>query len=101
MAITVFYPGLPDGLFSNEKSKFGSILEVLRMENDGIFYVPWEYITAIWHTLSSFGNFVVICYIFPRFGILSQEKSGKPDFISLASGKEIMTLNNKAVRKES
>jgi hypothetical protein len=29
---------LPDGLFSNQKSKFGLILEGLAMEEDGIFY---------------------------------------------------------------
>jgi hypothetical protein len=29
---------LPDGLFSNQKSKFGSILEGLAMEDVGIFY---------------------------------------------------------------
>jgi hypothetical protein len=48
------------------------------MENDGIFYDYLEYITAIWDTLWPFGNFVVIWYIFPRFGIFSQEKSGNP-----------------------
>jgi hypothetical protein len=31
-------PGLPDGLFSNQKSHFGSILEGLGMKNVGIFY---------------------------------------------------------------
>jgi hypothetical protein len=32
-----FGPGLPDGLFSNQKSKFGKILEGLAMEEVGIF----------------------------------------------------------------
>jgi hypothetical protein len=49
------------------------------MENDGIFYAHMEYITAIWDTLWPFGNFVVIWYNSPRFGIFSQEKSGNPD----------------------
>jgi hypothetical protein len=31
-------PRLPDGLFSNKKSKFGKILEGLAMEDVGIFY---------------------------------------------------------------
>jgi hypothetical protein len=31
-------PGLPDGLFSNQKSKLGQILEGLAMENLSIFY---------------------------------------------------------------
>jgi hypothetical protein len=30
-------PGLPDGFFSNQKSKFGQILEGLRWENVDIF----------------------------------------------------------------
>jgi hypothetical protein len=30
--------GVPDGLFSNQKYQFGSILEGLAMENLGIFY---------------------------------------------------------------
>jgi hypothetical protein len=34
--------GLPDGLFSNQRSKFGLILEVLAMEDVGIFYVPMD-----------------------------------------------------------
>jgi hypothetical protein len=32
-----FGTGLPDGLFSNQKSQFGSILEGLEMENLGTF----------------------------------------------------------------
>jgi hypothetical protein len=34
---------------------------------------------AIWYILWPFGYFVVIWYIFPRFGILCQEKSGNPE----------------------
>jgi hypothetical protein len=30
--------GLPDGLFSNQKSTFGKILVGCAMEDDGIFY---------------------------------------------------------------
>jgi hypothetical protein len=44
------------------------------------------YFTDIWnilrpsgiHILRPFGNLVVISYIFPSFGTLYQEKSGKP-----------------------
>jgi hypothetical protein len=70
--------GLPDGLFSNQKSKFWSILEGLRMENAGIFYGHLEYFTIIWYLLWPLGNVVVIWYIFPRFGILCQDESGSP-----------------------
>jgi hypothetical protein len=48
------------------------------MENAGIFYGNLQYFTVIWCILWPFGNFVVIWYIFPRFGILCQEKSGNP-----------------------
>jgi hypothetical protein len=33
-------PGLPDGLFSNQKYFFGLIFEGLVMESVGIFYDP-------------------------------------------------------------
>jgi hypothetical protein len=32
----------------------------------------------IWNILWPLGNIIVIWYIFPRFGILRQEKSGNP-----------------------
>jgi hypothetical protein len=56
------------------------------MENAGTFYGHGKYFTVIWYILWPFdifyghlvGNVVVICYIFPRFGILCQEKSGDP-----------------------
>jgi hypothetical protein len=41
-------PGLPDGLFSNQKSQFGLILEGSRLENVNIFYAHLEYFTDIW-----------------------------------------------------
>jgi hypothetical protein len=34
----IWQPGLPDGLFSTQKSRFGYILESLRLENVDIFY---------------------------------------------------------------
>jgi hypothetical protein len=37
--VLLFEPGLPDGLFSNQKSQCGYILEGLGMENVVIFYV--------------------------------------------------------------
>jgi hypothetical protein len=60
-------PGLPDGLFTNQKSKFGQILDGLRMENAGIFYGHLVYFTAIWYILWPCGNVMVIWYIFFRF----------------------------------
>jgi hypothetical protein len=49
------------------------------MEDVGIFYDHLKYNTAIWYILWPFGNLAAIWYIFPRFGILCQEKSGNPD----------------------
>jgi hypothetical protein len=40
-------PGLPDGLFSDQKSQFGYILEGLAMEDFGVFYIHLGYFMAI------------------------------------------------------
>jgi hypothetical protein len=50
------------------------------MENIGIFYGHLENIMAVWYSKWPFGNLVVFWYIFPRFGILYDEKSGSPAF---------------------
>jgi hypothetical protein len=56
------------------------------MEDVGLFYGFWVYFSALWSTLVPFGlfygpmvYFMVIWYISSRFGMLCQEKSGKPD----------------------
>jgi hypothetical protein len=69
---------LPDGIFSNQKSQFGSILEGLGMVKVGIFFGSLEFIMDIWYMLWTFVNLVAIWYIFPRFGTLCQETSGNP-----------------------
>jgi hypothetical protein len=51
-------PGLPDGLFSNQKSKFGYIWEGLAMEDVGIFYGLLSYFMEIWCTVR--GNLVFL-----------------------------------------
>jgi hypothetical protein len=51
ISTTVSESGLPDGIFSNQKSQFGDFLEGLRIENVGMFYGHLEYITAIWYIL--------------------------------------------------
>jgi hypothetical protein len=53
------------------------------MENVGIFYaiLQYMYITAIWSIFPAIWSIFRpfgICTYFPRFGILCQEKSGKP-----------------------
>jgi hypothetical protein len=49
--------GLPDGLFSNQKSKYGEILEVLAMEDVVIFN-------------GHLVHFTVFCYILLTYGIV-------------------------------
>jgi hypothetical protein len=46
--------GLPDGLFSDQKSQFEYILEVFRLENVDIFWVHLEYLTDVWDILRHF-----------------------------------------------
>jgi hypothetical protein len=63
--------GLPDGIFSNQESQFGQILEGLGMKKVDKFNGHLEYITAIRYILRQFcnlcsGNLVY----FLRFGIL-------------------------------
>jgi hypothetical protein len=48
------------------------------MENLGIFYDHLVYFTAIEKIIGRMVYFVVIWCIFPRFGVLYQEKSGNP-----------------------
>jgi hypothetical protein len=81
--------GLPDGLFSKQKSKFGKILEGLAMEDVGIFYGHLVHFTVFCYILLTsgivFGNlvyfsvlvfyghlvhFTVFCYILLTSGIV-------------------------------
>jgi hypothetical protein len=53
-------PGLPEGLFSNQKSQNEYILAGVGMENVSIFYDHLEYFPAtlaVWYSLCSFGIF--------------------------------------------
>jgi hypothetical protein len=65
---------LPDGLFSNQKSQFGSILEGPGMENVDIFYDPCEYFTDIWYNLSPFGKVCGHLVYFFQFGKFGPKK---------------------------
>jgi hypothetical protein len=53
-------PGLPDVFFSDQKSKFGDILEDLGMESVVFQFGHLEYFTTIGYILWALGNFVVI-----------------------------------------
>jgi hypothetical protein len=61
-----FYAGLPDGIFSNQKSQFGKVLEGLAMEDVSLFYANLAYFKAICYILKPFG---ILC---GHFGLFSQ-----------------------------
>jgi hypothetical protein len=64
------FSGLPDGIFENQKYHCGYILEGLGLENViGIFYGNLMHFMALWY---------ILWYIFYRFGMSYQEKSGSP-----------------------
>jgi hypothetical protein len=52
--------GLPDGLFSNQKSQFGQILERRRLEIVDRFYGHLEYFTDIMDIYDHLVHFVYI-----------------------------------------
>jgi hypothetical protein len=47
----MYVTGLPDGLFSNQKSKFGLFLEGLAMEDVSIFYGHLVYFPPFWYVV--------------------------------------------------
>jgi hypothetical protein len=55
--MSVSKAGLPDGLFSNQQSRFGKNFQCLRLENVGIFYGHLEYFPDICDILRPVGTF--------------------------------------------
>jgi hypothetical protein len=70
---------LPDGLFSNQKSKFGQIWEGLAMEDVGVFCRHLVHFRFYCYILWTFGIVRGNLAYYSSFGILYQEKSGNPD----------------------
>jgi hypothetical protein len=56
--------GLPDGIFSNQKSQFGKNLECLAMKDVGKFNSQLVYFTGISYIVCTFGIF---CDHFSKF----------------------------------
>jgi hypothetical protein len=67
---------LADGTFSNQKSRFGKILEFFAMKDVGISNAHLVYFWLFGIFCGHFVHFMVIWYIFFRFGMLQKEKSG-------------------------
>jgi hypothetical protein len=68
-------------MFSNQKSKFGYILEDLGKENVGLFacgYLGYTYIRPFVICYCTFGNLVVIWYILPPFWYIVSRKIWQP-----------------------
>jgi hypothetical protein len=72
---------LPDGIFSNQKSLFGKILEGPGMEKVSIFYGHLKYIMAFLYILWAFGNLVTIWYVTPSVLVYCVKKSGNPAYM--------------------
>jgi hypothetical protein len=68
--------GLPDGIFSHQKSDFGQIWECHALKDVGKFYGHLANFTS--YISCPFGMFCGQFGIFSRFGMLCQEKSGNP-----------------------
>jgi hypothetical protein len=69
---------LPDGIILNQKIPIWVNFGWSCNERCWYLYGHFVYFTAKWYILLSFMlvHFVVIWYIFPRFGLLYREKSG-------------------------
>jgi hypothetical protein len=65
-------------VYFHTKTQFGFILEGRGMENVGMYSGHLQYIKAFGHIFRPLGHFVVIWYIFSRFGTLCHDKSGNP-----------------------
>jgi hypothetical protein len=66
---TITRPGLPDGLFSNQKSQIWVNFGGLEMVNIGIFLDHLEYFMAIWYNLWPFGKVCGHSLFVSQFGM--------------------------------
>jgi hypothetical protein len=66
-------PGLPDGMFSNQKSHIGKILEGLAIEDVGIFMTIWNILWPFDIIYGRLVQFVVIWYIFSLWFVLTMK----------------------------
>jgi hypothetical protein len=69
---------LPDGIFLNQKSQFGIVLESLLVEDAGIFCGLLAIFSAYWYILRQIVMFCGHLVYFSNVGMLCKEKSGNP-----------------------
>jgi hypothetical protein len=86
---------LPDGLFSNQKSLFGLILEGLRLENVYIFYGHLEYFMEIWDIVWPFGTFCINLVPFCPVLVLCAKKCGNP------AKRDIFELSRRRLKRDA
>jgi hypothetical protein len=70
--------------FQTKNPNLGKYVEGNILNNVGIFYGHLVYLMAIWYILWSFVIFVGHFYIFSRFGMSYQERSGNPASLRFA-----------------
>jgi hypothetical protein len=69
---------LPDGIFYTKNPNLGIFWSALELKMLVYFMVIWKLLRPFWYI---YGHFVLLWsfgLIFPRFGVLCQEKSGNP-----------------------
>jgi hypothetical protein len=71
--------GLPDGLFSNQKYKFGKNFGSLVIEDVGIFCVHLIHFTVFCYILLTYGIVRGNLVYFPPFWYFVPRKIGNPD----------------------
>jgi hypothetical protein len=71
-------PGLPDCIFSNQKSQFGKFLGDLAMEDVRIFYGHFVYFPDIWYILWPFGIISPVLVYFSAFWYVAPRKIWQP-----------------------
>jgi hypothetical protein len=70
---------LPDGFFQTKNPNLGKLRRVLQWKILVYFITIRSILRPLEIFYAHLVNFGEIWYIFPRFGILDQEKSGNPD----------------------
>jgi hypothetical protein len=65
--------------FQTKNPNLGKICRALQWKTMVYFMDRWSILCPFVIFCGRFVKFVVIWYIFPRFGILFQEKSGNPE----------------------